>query len=50
MHHHTNGHPAAHHHSDERSLRNHFPNGSLDTVIEQLFREVNQQPETTDAR
>ena len=35
---------------DERSLRNHFPNGSLDTVIEQLFREVNQQPETTDAR
>lgn len=36
---------------DERSLRNHFPNGSLDGIIEELFREINHaQPETTDTR
>lgn len=33
---------------DARSLRNHFPNGSLDAVIEELFRQVNhEQPEIT---
>lgn len=32
---------------DERSLRNHFPNGSLDGIIDDLFREINQAtPET----
>lgn len=31
---------------DERTLRNHFPNGSLDATIEELFREINHhQPE-----
>ena len=31
-----------------RSLQNHYPNGSLDAVIEEYFREINQtQPETT---
>ncbi len=33
---------------EERTLRNHFPNGSLDGIIENIFREINQpQPETT---
>lgn len=35
---------------DERSLRNHFPNGSLDGVIDELFREINHaQPEISTA-
>ena len=33
---------------DARSLRNHFPNGSLDGIIDELFRQINnEQPETT---
>lgn len=33
---------------DARSLRNYFPNGSLDGIIEDLFRQINnEQPETT---
>lgn len=33
---------------DERSLRNHFPNGSLDATIAEIFAEINQsQPEIT---
>lgn len=35
---------------DQRSLRNHFPNGSLDGIIDDLFREINTaQPEMTHA-
>ena len=35
---------------DERSLRNHFPNGSLDGIIQEIFLEINtHQPETATA-